>query len=228
MRDIAFKCMILAARAAFKFAESFHEDYEDLKSVKSNELWNMIEPLLEESFGVIKVDLSLINIKPIMIEDEIQKLIRTEVDIIPIQNRNNPEDKISVTDINTLLANDSWNKNTANIFRKAEIEFVGVDVISLTPPINQNQNLSNTSETTSVVDKITTTDISTSKWSTTSLDKKIAANSTTTRMSTSMNKPTVISTTTISTTTTSNSFMKFNRITIWAVFGSTIKNFISN
>ena len=216
--DIALKCIFLAARAAFKFAESFHEDYEDLKSVKSNELWNMIEPLLEESFGVIEVDLSLINIKPIMIEEEIQKSIQTEVDIIPIRNRNNSEDQISVENINTLLANDQWNRKTENIFRQAGIKFEGVDLIPLTPPINQIQNLSTTTEKTSLVDTITLTDISTSKWSTTLLDEKLATNRTTTRMTTSMNKPTKFSTTTISTTTISNTVMESNRITIWAVF----------
>ena len=52
-------------RASFSFSESFHEDYKDTKSEKSKELWNKIEPILKRSFGVMEVDLTLVQIIPV-------------------------------------------------------------------------------------------------------------------------------------------------------------------
>ena len=91
-------------RAAFKFAEFFYEDYNDINSAKSNELWNRIKPLLEKSFGFLEVALSLVDIQPvsIIIENE----IKTEVDILPIRNTQNVSDEISAEDIISLLKNE--------------------------------------------------------------------------------------------------------------------------
>ena len=172
--NIAFNCISMTARAAFKFAESFHEDYKDLKSVKTNDLWNKIEPLLVKSFGVIEVDLSLVNIEPVMIEEQIQESIQTEVDILPIRNKNNPGDEIFVEDINTLLADDQWNKNTENIFTDAGIEFVGVELIPIT--------------------KTTAEILTSTTLSTTSLDEKIATNRPTTRSNSEINTTSISNT----------------------------------
>ena len=155
-------------RTEFKFAESrnikFQEENNDPNSVKSMEIWKIINPLLGESFGSLEVDLYLSKIRSgeFKTDSEIIASVIIEVDIKPIRNRKNPDDEISSKDIISLLKNDEescrkflennfndendqncWKQHTTNIFTRNNISFLGVSIMS-TPPNSLTTSLSTT------------------------------------------------------------------------------------
>ena len=120
---------------AFQFDARYLDDYRDIKSNKSIELWNDVEPLLRQSFGEMSIDLTLRKITKNGESDS----VLTYTDILPID--------VPASDIDLLLNNDQnvcrkylgeqqsnqreeecWTSNTKKNFKNSEYEYQDVKI----------------------------------------------------------------------------------------------------
>ena len=166
----------------FMFNMAFDDDYKDIKSFKSIELWNEIRPLLMKSFGEIKIDTNKFQISEgsVIIDAEIEVKRHLVQDIKLLVNNDNESCK-KFLDENFMDSTEDmcWLKNSRKIFGE-KYQLVEVTVME------QNNITTATFQT-----KLSMTTKSTTKLTTTSTTNLMTTSTTkmTTTLITKLTKP---------------------------------------
>ena len=129
LEDYDPKCLTADVMSAeFTFDILFEDDYSDILSEQSQELWNDIKLLLRKSFGKIEINLSIIEMRSgsVIMTVEIKPIRNSISDIKKLLNNEEETCRLFLNDFSEDISKNCWNAYAEQIFIDGGYKFMGV------------------------------------------------------------------------------------------------------